>query len=83
MASIATPNRPTFLPLWVGLPRRSSYHLEQSKGKGKAREWGFNLTRRRCEDGLLLSGIALGVWKLGHVWHEVAIAGGESLLNVW
>jgi len=79
IASISTPTYPTFLPLWIGLPKRVGY---TEKGKGRALEYGFNLTRRRCEDGLLLSGIAWGIWKLGHEWHEVAIAGGAYLLLV-
>lgn len=79
MASLLSLPCPTFLPLWIGLPRRQEQRY-RGKGKGIAREWGFSLTRRRCEDGLLLAGVAWGIWKLGHVWHEVAIAGGMSLL---
>ena len=79
--NLATPtlNRRTVLPLWIGLPRYSS----DRKGKGRAKDIGFNLTRRRCEDGLLLGGTCWGIWKLGHQWQEVAIAGGSSSPIAW
>jgi hypothetical protein len=66
------------LPLWIGLSKSSS---QDRKGKGRARDIGFSLTRRRCEDGLLLGGTCWGIWKLGHQWQEIAIAGGKSQLT--
>jgi hypothetical protein len=36
------------------------------------------LTRKRCEDALLLVAVGLGVWQLGSKWNEKALAGGES-----
>jgi dolichol kinase len=66
---------PTLLPIRIGL----SGH-DRTDAKGKGRGWlGFRLTRRRCEDGLLLGAVMLGVWKLGAEWEERALAGGEWL----
>lgn len=64
---------PTLLPIRIGLPG-----LERTDVRGKGRgRLGFRLTRRRCEDGLLLGAVMLGVWKLGAEWEERALAGGE------
>jgi dolichol kinase len=76
--AIPTTSRRTVLPLWIGLPR----HSADRKGKGRARDIGFSLTRRRCEDGLLLGGTGWGIWKLGNEWQEVAIAGGTSKYRI-
>jgi len=76
--AIPTISRRTVLPLWIGLPR----HSADRKGKGRARDIGFSLTRRRCEDGLLLGGTCWGIWKLGNEWQEVAIAGGMSNFGI-
>jgi hypothetical protein len=76
--AIPTTSRRTVLPLWIGLSR----HGADRKGKGRARDIGFSLTRRRCEDGLLLGGTCWGIWKLGNEWQEVAIAGGTSTLEL-
>lgn len=72
--------RRTLLPLWIGLPRSDRSITYDRKGKGRVVELCFYLTRRRCEDGLLLGGVICGVWQLGRTWHEVAIAGGEFAL---
>ena len=40
---------------------------------------GIKITRRRCEDALLLIGVAFGIYKLGKEWDEKALAGGTPL----
>lgn len=41
--------------------------------------WGIKITRRRCEDALLLIGVVFGIYKLGKEWDEKALAGGTPL----
>ncbi len=59
------------LPYRVSLPTKWK---REGKEKG---DIGFRLTRRSCENGLLLGAVGFGVWKLGWQWNEKALAGGE------
>lgn len=43
------------------------------------RRFGFQLNRRKCEDGLVLCAVCLGAWKLARQWEERALAGGELI----
>jgi hypothetical protein len=69
------PPSSSVLPIWIGLPFASGKWI---KGKTTIGRCGCRLTRRRCEDGLLLGAVVLGVWKLGAEWDEWALAGGKS-----
>jgi hypothetical protein len=66
-------------PAWTLLPIRVGWKADR-KGKGKATgwSWGFDITRRRCEDAILLGAVGWGIWKLGYQWDEKALAGGEQ-----
>lgn len=41
----------------------------------------YTVTRRRCETGLLLSAVVVGIVRLAYTWNERAVAGGELLLT--
>lgn len=75
------PQRRSVLPLWIGISRAPVEGDKKGKGRAFALPpLGFYLTRRKCEDGLLLGGVASGVWQLGRTWNEIAIAGGTFRL---
>ena len=49
-------------------------------GSIKSSSWriGYDLTRYRCENAVLLGAVAWGIWTLGDQWDERALAGGMS-----
>lgn len=66
---------------WTLLPWRLFVRRSRADRKGKCRENdGFSITRRNCEDGLLLLAVGYGVYKLVGAWDERALAGEISLL---
>ncbi|KAK4686360.1 hypothetical protein P7C73_g3762, partial [Tremellales sp. Uapishka_1] len=67
----------TLLPLRIGLPTTT---VLDRKGKARERDWSILVTRKRCEDGLLLSGVLWGIVILVKKWDERALAGEMSLL---
>nr|XP_018263518.1 dolichol kinase [Kwoniella dejecticola CBS 10117]OBR85676.1 dolichol kinase [Kwoniella dejecticola CBS 10117] len=68
----------TLFPISPGLRIPWSFALPNEKRRTIGIR--INVTRRRCEDAILLSAVILGVWKLGHEWGEKALAGEISLL---
>ncbi|WVR05441.1 hypothetical protein IAU60_002457 [Kwoniella sp. DSM 27419] len=65
------------------LPRQFGISIPLSldrKGKGRAINVTLQLTRKRCEDAILLGAVSWGVIKLGTKWGEKALAGEISLL---
>ena len=70
---------------WTLLPWRLLYRRSRadSKGKGQGRvSEEFSITRRNCEDALLLLAVGYGVYKLVGSWDERALAGGVYI-PVW
>lgn len=41
----------------------------------------FILTRKRCEDFLLLGAVVVGIFQLGYGWNEWALVGGKLLFS--
>ncbi|ODN75059.1 hypothetical protein L202_06278 [Cryptococcus amylolentus CBS 6039] len=75
----APPSPPphTLLPFMIGLN-----HVITFKLGGKTRRIGLSMlmTRRKCENLLVLSAVCWGIWVLGYRWGEQAIAGEIGLL---
>jgi hypothetical protein len=61
----------------VLLPCRIGFEAKSGRRQGIHRVMGYTLTRRRCEDGLLIGAIGVGACKLAYTWEEFALAGGE------
>ncbi|WVW82713.1 hypothetical protein I302_104724 [Kwoniella bestiolae CBS 10118] len=70
----------TLLPAVIGSLIPLSRSVPDTKGKGRAIDLRVTITRKRCEDLILLSAVVLGIWKLGCGWGEKALAGEISLL---
>ncbi|WWD16230.1 hypothetical protein CI109_100656 [Kwoniella shandongensis] len=71
------PSTYSLFPLTVGFPRPLEYDC---KGKGRGFHLSFRLTRKRCENAILLGAVVVGIWRLGVQWEEKALAGELSLL---
>ncbi|WWD01023.1 hypothetical protein V866_007961 [Kwoniella sp. B9012] len=71
-------------PAYTLLPAEIGYQIplfgSDWKGKGRAIHLRLRITRKRCENAILLSAVILGIWKLGCDWGEKALAGEISLL---
>ena len=78
----AIPFARSVLPIRLGSSRPGPVSSNADrKGQGKAlQNVGYNLTRRRCEDGLVLGAVVLGIYRLSHKWKEMALAGEIGLL---
>jgi len=65
----------TLLPTRIGYKRTID-------GKPMASRWsfGYDLTRWRCENAVLLGAVAWGIWTLGNQWDERALAGGTCMM---
>ncbi|WWC89718.1 uncharacterized protein L201_004643 [Kwoniella dendrophila CBS 6074] len=74
------PITPAYTLFPIHIPLRIPFLRLDRKGKGRAIDTQIKITRRRCEDAILLSAVILGVWKLGYQWGEKALAGEISLL---
>lgn len=62
----------------IGVPRRPSHRDKVTSSRW---DWlGFDVTRRRCENGLILGAVILGIRKLAVDWGEIALAVEISLL---
>ena len=64
-------------PTLTLLPVRFTLPLQHKQNQTKKSGWALRLTRRRCEDGLLLLTVGWGTWTLGWQWNEKALAAGE------
>jgi dolichol kinase len=60
------------------LPTRIGWKRQVNMG-AKIPSWsfGYDLTRYRCENAVLLGAVGWGIWKLGYGWDEWALAGGK------
>ncbi|KAK6903305.1 dolichol kinase [Kwoniella mangroviensis CBS 8886] len=71
-------------PVYTLLPAEMGYQIplfgSDRKGKGRAINLRLRITRKRCENAILLSAVILGIWKLGCNWGEKALAGEISFL---
>ncbi|WWC69143.1 uncharacterized protein I206_103079 [Kwoniella pini CBS 10737] len=74
------PTSPTFTLLPMMLGYRIPLWTVNGRFKPRTLDLRVNITRRRCEDAILLAAVILGVWKLGYEWGEKALAGEISLL---
>ncbi|KAK8869508.1 hypothetical protein IAR55_000073 [Kwoniella newhampshirensis] len=67
----------TLFPMTIGSPRPVE---ADRKGKGRPFNLSFKLTRKRCENTILLGSVIWGIYKLGVQWEEKALAGEIGLL---
>lgn len=64
----------TLLPIQLLIPGLLNGKVKKAAGVSPS---SLSLTRKTCENGILLGAVLCGVYKLGHDWDEKALAGGE------
>ncbi|WVQ78617.1 hypothetical protein IAT38_000703 [Cryptococcus sp. DSM 104549] len=69
------PRSLTLLPFTIG--SQPSNDLARNRGTFQL---SITVTRRRCENAIVLGGVVWGIWTLGARWDEKALAGEISLL---